>query len=127
METTNYYIKNQNYFVLKNKVKGSKYNKDLSRNYIITSLTYKKDLPFYIFLFYYFNNIIPYISKKYINNIKEYIKNNTDCFNDFITFIVNYNDIISYTIYKSFIKEANLSESDFEDFYQKYIKDIEIQ
>lgn len=120
-----YYIQTHDSKTLSNIVDSKSYNNANAIDYIINSLINKDGLPFYLFLFYYFYNK-DNINVIDLTKITRYIKTNTKFSNEFKLFLSKFLYGFDENIYDSYQNEALIGANDYEDFYDRYIKNIEL-
>lgn len=122
---TDYYVQTHDKETLYNMIDSELYNNVNAVDYIINSLINADGLPFYLFLFHYFYNK-DNVDVIKLGKITRYIKTNTDFNNKFKLFLSNFLYRFDKGIYNSYQNEALVDTNDYEDFYNRYIKDIEL-
>lgn len=122
---TDYYVQTHDKETLYNMIDSEFYNNANAVDYIINSLINADGLPFYLFLFHYFYNK-DNVDVIKLGKITRYIKTNTDFNNKFKLFLSNFLYRFDKDIYNSYQNEALVDTNDYEDFYNRYIKDIEL-
>lgn len=122
---TDYYVQTHDKKTLYNTIDSELYNNANAVDYIINSLINADGLPFYLFLFHYFYNK-DNIDVIKLGKITCYIKTNTDFNNKFKLFLSNFLYRFDENIYNSYQNEALVDTNVYEDFYNRYIKDIEL-
>lgn len=125
IEVTDFYINSHNKISLSNLVDSKLYNNTDAIDYITFSLFNKEGLPFYLFLFNYFYNKDD-ASPKDLYKIIHYVKINTDYIDVFKLFINKFLVKFSENIYSLYETEAAIKAEDYEDFYDRYVKNIEL-
>lgn len=122
---TDYYVQTHDKETLYNMIDCELYNNANAVDYIINSLINADGLPFYLFLFHYFYNK-DNVDVIKLGKITRYIKTNTGFDNKFKLFLSKFLYRFDEDIYNSYQNEALVDTNDYEDFYNRYIKDIEL-
>lgn len=122
---TDYYVQTHDRETLSNMIDCELYDNVNAVDYIINSLINTDGLPFYLFLFHYFYNK-DNVDVIALGKITRYIKTNTNCGNRFKLFLSKFLHEFDENIYNSYQEEALIGANDYEDFYDRYIKNIEL-
>lgn len=122
---TDFYIQTHEKETLSNMVNNKPYKDTDATDYVVNSLINTDGLPFYIFLFHYFYSkddadVIVF------NKIIRFIKTETNYGDKFSQFLGQFLHRFDDSIYDSYQDEAFIVTEVYEEFYDRYIKNIEL-